>query len=163
MSQVDWLAPLSVEPENIQQDEIDWRERACGYKGAEFLVAADLSFAGYSCSMAAEALPYDLIVDNQERIFTLQIKSSSVLRQNANHGLLRHEFSILRRGTCGAGAEGRIRSRYDKMVDIFALVSLPHRLIVYRKAIEVPRNIRILPDKFTPEMQDLSRREAFRR
>ena len=163
MSQIDWLAPLNVAPEPGKGIDPNWRQQSCNYRAAEFLVAADLSLAGYFCSMAAEGLPYDLVVDNGARIFTIQIKSSTILTQPLGNRLPRHEFCILRHGGRGKAAEDRMRDSYDRMVDVFALVSLTHRLIVYRQVIEIPRNIRVLPDKFTPEMQELSRREAFRR
>lgn len=164
MSQRDWLASPESDLTAIPsgEDSQGWRESMCCYKGAEFLVAADLSLAGYLCSLAAEGLPYDLVADDGCRLYTVQVKSSSVLRSGYSANAMdRYEFGILRRGGHTKEAEERQKGRYQ-LVDVFALVALDRRMVLYRSANHVPRNIRIRSAKFTVDMRDISRREAFR-
>lgn len=129
----------------------------CSYKGAEFLVAADLSLAGHLCSVAAEGLPYDVLVDMDGRIVRVQVKSTARSRAgNTPNAMDRYEFEVLRSGG-KAGKDQRIKSRYISGVDVFALVAVDLRLVIYRSAVDVPRNIRIRAPKFTKEAQDASR------
>lgn len=140
-----------------------WLDARCAYKGAEFLVAADLSLAGLSCSVAAEGLRYDLVVDDGSRIFTVQVKSTGSPELLEGRSA-RYSFTVLaaRRVADCVSREGT-RAAYSSLVDVFAFVALDCRQILYRVFSEAPpRNVRILPSTFTDERRDLSRKEAFR-
>lgn len=157
MAQIDFLRPAQAEPD--RQPIADYSLHRAAYKAAEFLVAAELSFAGFTVTMASEGLPYDLLADKDGRLFRVQVKSTSAARNGCTENSSpRYEFEILGHG----GRKPERRKVYEQSVDVLALVALDLRRAVYRSGARIVRNIRITPDKFTSEMSSLSLEQAFK-
>lgn len=92
----------------------------------EYLVCSDLSLRGYSASMASAAEQYDVIVDIDNSLKRVQVKTRSKPEANGSyHFGLRTASRIINEGK-------RIQTTMDlDAVDYVALVALDKKLIAY--------------------------------
>lgn len=119
-------------------------------KAGEYLVCADLFLKGLNVSIAGETLPYDLLLDNGNKILKVQVKTTETHKKtNQWRGINdAYVFSIKRKGSSGL-------KKYDyNEVDIFALVSLDTKQIGYIKNSEMPTTINIRVDSLKGNYHD---------
>ena len=106
-------------------------------KAGEYLVCADLILKGFVAFPSEQGLPYDVLLDTEEKIIRIQVKTTSgprIIPQRATDSKA-YIFNVKR---CGKG-NGK---RYGKNeIDIFALVCLDTRMIGYIKADDMPDTI----------------------
>lgn len=98
-------------------------------KAGEHLVCADLILKGYKAYLSDQGLPYDVIVDINNKLFKIQVKttthSSYIPQRKQNYKS--YKFYCRR---CGKGG----RKEYDyKDFDIMAFVCIEDNLIGYLK------------------------------
>jgi hypothetical protein len=119
-------------------------------KAGEYLVCAELTLKGVSVSIAAETLPYDLLVDNGKKILKVQVKTTEIPRlTNQWRGNSEaYVFSIKRKGSNGE------KKYEDNEVDLFALVCLDTLQIGYLKNCDMPTTINIRVDSLKGTYHD---------
>lgn len=96
-------------------------------KAGEYLVCADLIMKGLVAFPSEQGLPYDVLLDNGNRLLRIQVKTCEkprVLPQRRTETLV-YQFNIKRHGKNNAVIYG------EDEVDIFALVSLDTRRVGY--------------------------------
>lgn len=96
-------------------------------KAGEYLVCADLIMKGFVAFPSEQGLPYDVLFDNGQRLFRIQVKTCEkprVLAQR-NKETLVYQFNIKRHGKNNQFIYG------EDEVDIFALVALDVRSVGY--------------------------------
>lgn len=111
-------------------------------KAGEYLVCADLILKGFVAFPSEQGLPYDILLDNGEKILKVQVKTtekSRVVPQRSNP-IPAYIFNIKR-----AGCKGRTRYGKDE-IDIFALVCLDTMNIGYLKNSDMPDTINLRVD-----------------
>ena len=96
-------------------------------KAGEYLVCADVIIMGMIAYPSEQGLPYDVVIDNGTKLLKCQVKTTEKGRripQRANDNYA-YGFNIKRHGKNGT-------ERYTKSdVDIFALVELENRTVIY--------------------------------
>lgn len=94
-------------------------------RAGEYLVCADLLLQGYRAFLCDSGLPYDVIVENGNKLIRVQVKTTQKqmpLTRSRNPSYL---FHVRRMGKGG-------RKSYDNSeIDIVALVGLDKRIIGY--------------------------------
>lgn len=97
-------------------------------KAAEHLVCADLLMQGHEAFLAAQGLPYDVLVDVEGRICRVQVKSTnrprSALQRVETHSP-RYQFCVRRAGKRG----NRVISVGE--FEVLALVALDIKCVAY--------------------------------
>lgn len=98
-------------------------------KAGEYLVCADLITKGFIAYPSEQGLPYDVVMDDGERLLKIQVKTTRTHKQkpqrvNNNNT---YAFNIKR---CG-----KVNKSFhtDDSCDIFALVALDSKVIGYMK------------------------------
>ena len=111
-------------------------------KAGEYLVCADLILKGFVAFPSEQGLPYDVLLDNGEKLLKVQVKTTEKARlvQQRNNPIPAYIFSIKR-----AGANGKTRYE-EKEIDLFALVCLDTMQIGYLSNNEMPTTINIRVD-----------------
>ncbi len=96
-------------------------------KAGEYLVCADLILKGYVAFLAEQGLQYDVILDYNDKLYRLQIKSTRYpyLTPQRQSDTYSYQFNARRMG------KGGRKSYSDTDVDIFALVALDTKQIGY--------------------------------
>jgi len=97
-------------------------------KAGEYLVCADLILHGYVAYPSEQGLPYDVVFDNGDKLFRVQVKTTrgyKELSQRANTTLV-YQFNIGRHGKNNRHVQYK-----SSFVDLFALVALDLKLISY--------------------------------
>ena len=119
-------------------------------KAGEYLVCADLILKGFVAFPSEQGLPYDVLLDNGNRIIKIQVKTTSaprVIPQRRKETKC-YIFNIKRHGKNN-------QVRYDPGdTDVFALVCLDTRQIGYIKNSEMPETINIRPDALRGSYRD---------
>lgn len=112
-------------------------------KAGEHLACYDLIKKGFLVSMAAETLPYDLLLDTGSKILKIQVKTTEgPKKSNQWRGVTdAYIFNVKRKGSNGSKKYG-----YNE-VDIFVVVCLDTMQVGYIKNIEMPTTINIRVDK----------------
>ena len=112
-------------------------------KAGEYLVCADLILKGFIAFISEQGLPYDIILDTGKKLFKVQVKTTEILRKvpQRNKDTLCYIFNIKR--------HGKIRQNIysENEVDLFALVCLDTRKIMYLKNGEMPETINVRADE----------------
>jgi len=111
-------------------------------KAGEHLTCFDLIKKGFLVSMAAETLPYDLLLDTGYKILKIQVKTTEQPKiSNQWRGINEaYIFSVKRKGSNGS------KKYKNNEVDIFAVVCLDTMQIGYIKNSEMPTTINIRVD-----------------
>jgi hypothetical protein len=111
-------------------------------KAGEYLVCADLIMKGMIAFPSEQGLPYDILIDTGKKLLRCQVKTTERPRkvpQRASEGFA-YIFNIKRHGK-------QSRARYGKdEVDLFALVELENRSVVYILNRDLPETINIRCD-----------------
>lgn len=110
-------------------------------KAGEYLVCADLIMAGHIAFPSEQGLPYDLVLDYNDKLYKVQVKTTMKPREvpQRNKKTYAYIFNILRKGkSMGARYTGN-------EVDIFALVALDTKTIAYlpNKDVKTTMNFRV--------------------
>ena len=142
-------------------DSLVWVESRAAARGAEYLVAAELSFLGYDCFFAAEGLRYDLIVD-RGGLLRIQVKSTGGVRRvrgnDGRRGGLTHGYVF--NGSSSVGTSQSLRE-YAGDADILAFVAQDLRRVMYSRVCDVPASLVIPAHEFTDDRCRLSLNAAF--
>jgi hypothetical protein len=107
---------------------IEGRELQIG-KAGEYLVCADLILNGFVSFLSEQGLPYDLLLDNGNKLLKVQVKTTikpRFVQQRANETRA-YIFDTRRHGK---GTKGEYQSEH---LDLFALVCLDTKQIGYIK------------------------------
>ncbi len=119
-------------------------------KAGEYLVCADLILQGFVCYPSEQGLPYDVVLDNGERLIKIQVKTTECPREvpQRNKVTKCYIFNIKRRGKNGK----KIYSHSE--VDIFALVCLDTKAIGYVKNEDMPGTLNLRVDNLRGSYYD---------
>jgi hypothetical protein len=98
-------------------------------KAAEHLVCSDLILQGYRAFLSDQGLPYDVVVDHQNTLIRVQVRSTTKLFKGPKHKTPVYRFQL----RSGKGARRRLTS--DKF-DVLACVALDMRKIAYLSTLE---------------------------
>ena len=112
-------------------------------KAGEYLVCADLILKGYVAFLSEQGLPYDVLLDNGDKLLKIQVKTTTEPRkiQQRATDINAYVFNIKRHGKNNT-------QRYGiKEVDLFALVCLDTKEIGYLKTDDMPETINIRVDR----------------
>ncbi len=112
-------------------------------RAGEHLVAADILMRGYDCFLAAQGMPYDMIVDVGGQLLKVQVNTTSNVRkrpQRESH-IPTYLFWINR---CGKGGKSTYTSTD---VDLFALVALDEKIVGYLTTDDMPTTYFVRPEK----------------
>ena len=140
-SQLDFFLEPAEVPDPPARDLDFW------HIAAEKLTWFDLLVRGYRVSDAGEGYPYDLLLDYQNKIYRIQVKTTMGLRQDRN----KTAYSF------GKGGHSNDLNTYHGRADIFALVAFHERLVLYRVVSLVQTaTLDIQRSYFTPDRCDLS-------
>lgn len=108
-------------------------------KAGEYLVCADLILKGFIAFPSEQGLPYDVLLDNGNKLLKIQVKTTNghrLVPQRAKQSRM-YIFHIKRHGK-----NNRKHYEYQE-VDLFALVCLDVMKIGYLKGDDMPRTIDI--------------------
>lgn len=102
-------------------------------KAGEYLVCADLIMKGFIAFPSEQGLPYDVLLDNGDRLLRIQVKTCekprSLIQRSAETFV--YQYNIKRHGKNN-------QSIYDHdEVDVFALVALDIRTVGYLRNSEL--------------------------
>ena len=120
-------------------------------KAGEYLVCADLIMKGFIAFPSEQGLPYDVLLDNGDRLLKVQVKTTEkprLITQERINPVPVYSFSIKR-----AGNMGKTRYELDE-IDLFALVCLDTMKIGYLTNKEMPTTINIRVDAFRGSYYD---------
>lgn len=111
-------------------------------KAGEYIVCADLIMKGLIAFPSEQGLPYDIIIDTGFKMLRCQVKTTEKPRviQQRKKETKAYIFNIKRHGVGGL-------KRYESNeVDLFALVELETRTVVYLKPKDMPDTLNIRVD-----------------
>ena len=96
-------------------------------KAGEYLVCADLILAGYVAFPSEQGLPFDVVMDWNDRLIRVQVKTTRTVRtvRDRAGSVPGYLFHIKRMGKGGS------KEYANNHVDLFALVALDSREIGY--------------------------------
>jgi len=97
-------------------------------KAAEHIVCADLILKGYRSYLSDQGLPYDVVIDHQDRLLRVQVKGTLKAKNVSASGSparLAYSWNVRRRGVNG---KGRLSNQH---CDIVALVALDIYAVAY--------------------------------
>jgi hypothetical protein len=96
-------------------------------KAAEHLVVADLILSGYRAYLTEQGLPYDAVLDDNGRLYRIQVKASRDPKKMPQHGAVGtgYLYHVRRAGKGGSRLYG------DDEFDILALVGMDIRVVAY--------------------------------
>lgn len=111
-------------------------------KAGEYLVCADLILKGYVAFPSEQGLPYDVLLDNGNKLFRIQVKTTSGTRKVQQRSVesQAYIFNVKRHG------KGNIQRYGENEIDLFALVCLDTMKIGYLKTDDMPETINIRAD-----------------
>ena len=111
-------------------------------KAGEYLTCADLVMKGLIAFPSEQGLPYDLLIDTGDKLLKCQVKTTlkpRVIPQRSKETLA-YSFCIKRHGKNNT-------KRYSlKEIDVFALVELETKQVIYLKNEEMPTTINFRVD-----------------
>jgi hypothetical protein len=113
-------------------------------QAGEFLVAFELSLRGFSVSMAAPGLPYDLIADDGATSLRVQVKICASPKREDRHVDPTYVWTLKR------GRSAGVTQRYHRDdIEVFVLVALDVRKICFQRpgchGDDVDTKVRLLP------------------
>ena len=119
-------------------------------KAGEYLVCADLIMKGFIAFPSEQGLPYDVLLDNGDKLLKVQVKTTEKPRitPQRNNPIPSYIFNVKRAGNKG-------RTRYSESeIDLFALVCLDTMKIGYVKNTDMPETINIRVDELRGSYYD---------
>jgi len=119
-------------------------------KAGEYLVCADLIIKGLIAFPSEQGLPYDVIIDNGEKLLKCQVKTTSKPRKVPQRVKERNAyiFNVKRHG------KNNQNLYHENEVDIFALCCLDSKKIVYLKNEEMPKTLIFRDDNMKGQHHD---------
>lgn len=97
-------------------------------KAGEYLVCADLILNGYVAFLSEQGLPFDIVLDYNNKLYKVQVKTT----RNAKNILQRSSNIPAYIYHIGTNGNKQKRKKYEiGNVDIFALVALDSKRIAY--------------------------------
>ena len=127
-------------------------------KAGEYLTVADLLLKGFTAYLTDQGLPYDVLIDTGNKMLKCQVKTTKGYRviPNRKKDTNVFIFNIKRHGK-------EKKSIYDKTeVDVFALVNLKNKSVIYLKNKEMPSTINIRADELKGSYYDEKGIEDFK-
>jgi len=119
-------------------------------KAGEYIVCADLILKGLIAYPSEQGLPYDVVIDNGNKLLKCQVKTTlqpRIIPQRKKESEA-YIFTIKRHGKNN-------QSIYSLTeVDLFALVCLDTKFVGYLKNKEMPSTINIRPDSLMGKHHD---------
>ena len=119
-------------------------------KAGEYLVCADLIMKGFIAFPSEQGLPYDVLLDNGDKLLKIQVKTTEkprIIPQRSNP-IPAYIFNVKRSGNKG-------KTRYNENeIDLFALVCLDTMKIGYVKNLDMPETINIRVDELKGTYHD---------
>lgn len=119
-------------------------------KAGEYLVCADLIIKGFVAFPSEQGLPYDVLLDNGERLLRVQVKTCEkphALAQRSKKTLV-YQFNIKRHGKNNQTVYG------EDEVDVFALVALDTRSVGYVTGTDMKTTINFRVDSLRGSYYD---------
>ena len=119
-------------------------------KAGEYLVCADLIMKGFVAFPSEQGLPYDVLLDNGQKLLRIQVKTCEKPRTlpQRNSKTLVYQYNIKRHGKNNSAIYGQ-----DE-VDIFALVALDTRSVGYLLGCEMKTTINFRVDSLRGSYYD---------
>lgn len=119
-------------------------------KAGEYIVCADLIMKGLIAFPSEQGLPYDVIVDTGSKILRCQVKTTERPRLIPQRGkdTNAYIFNIKRHGVGGLKRYG------SDETDLFALVELENRSVVYIQPKDMPDTLNIRVDSLKGSYYD---------
>ena len=111
-------------------------------KAGEYFVCFDLVLKGYVAFLSEQGLPYDVLLDNGNKLIRIQVKTCSgprVVPQRVSDTTA-YIFNIKRHGKNNSQRYG------NDEVDIFALVCLDTKMVGYIKSDDMPDTLNLRVD-----------------
>jgi hypothetical protein len=119
-------------------------------KAGEYIVCADLIVKGFVAFPSEQGLPYDVVMDNGNKLIKIQVKTTSsprIIPQRAKKTRA-YIFNIKR-----CGKNGSKKYNLDE-IDIFALVCLDTKKVGYILNENMPDTINLRVDEFRGSYYD---------
>lgn len=119
-------------------------------KAGEYIVCADLIMKGLIAFPSEQGLPYDVVIDTGKKILRCQVKTTERARviPQREKETKAYIFNIKRHGSGGLKRYG------SEEADIFALVELENRSVVYLQSKDMPDTINIRVDSLKGSYYD---------
>jgi hypothetical protein len=120
----------------------------------EHIVCADLLLSGYRASLAAQGLPYDVILDADGRLIRVAVKSTGAVatRPPRENNRICYHFSVSRSRRLRTGkTDARGYTAQD--TDLIAFVALDLRLVAYCHIRECARCMQFDPPGTPPPLR----------
>jgi hypothetical protein len=119
-------------------------------KAGEYIVCADVIMMGLIAYPSEQGLPYDVVIDNGTRLLKCQVKTTREPRKvpQRSSDTSAYIFNIKRHGK-------NFDKRYTKKdVDLFALVELQNKSVIYITNDDMPETINIRVDSLKGQYYD---------
>lgn len=119
-------------------------------KAGEYIVCADLIIKGLIAYPSEQGLPYDVVIDNGTKLIKCQVKTTErprVIPQRKKETFA-YIFNIKRHG------KGNTKRYTNEEIDIFALVELENKTVIYLKNEDTPDTINIRVDSLRGSYYD---------
>lgn len=96
-------------------------------KAGEYLVCCDLIMKGYVAFISEQGLPYDVVLDDGNRMYRVQVKANLTYKKTPQRATERmvYIFNIKRKG------KNYLKKYSLEEIDIFALVGLDSKTVAY--------------------------------
>ena len=119
-------------------------------KAGEYLVCADLIAKGFIAYPSEQGLPYDVVLDDGNRLLKVQVKTTRTHRQKPQrvNNNRTYAFNIKR---CGKGNKS---FHTDTSCDIFALVALDAKVIGYMRNEDIKQTMFFRVECFRGKYRD---------
>lgn len=111
-------------------------------KAAEHLVCADVILCGYRAYLSDQGLPYDVVVDDGERLIRVQVKatcSTRNLNKKGMHDRMGYVFHVRQHG------KNNRKRLTNQHVDLVACVALDIQTIAYQLVEDVGMTCELMP------------------
>jgi len=119
-------------------------------KAGEYIVCADIIIKGLIAYPSEQGLPYDVVIDNGKRLLKCQVKTTLAPRKipqrlKENYAYI---FNVSRHG------KNNVKRYGQNDVDLFALVELENRTVVYVLNGDMPETINLRVDGLRGQYYD---------
>lgn len=119
-------------------------------KAGEYIVCADIIMKGLIAFPSEQGLPYDVVIDTGKKILRCQVKTTEKPRTipQREKDTKAYIFNIKRHGVGGLKRYG------SEEADVFALVELENRSVVYLQSKDMPDTLNIRVDSLRGSYYD---------
>lgn len=120
-------------------------------KAGEYIVCADIIMKGLIAFPSEQGLPYDVIIDTGKKLLRCQVKTTEKPRKipQRNKETFAYIFNVKRHGN-----PNNLRQYNQNEVDVFALVELENRRVVYVRNKEMPCTLNLRVDSLRGSYYD---------